>query len=98
MDDLTLFGAASVGAMLTFYALEGRSPRFLLAFAAACLSSSLYGFLAGTWPFGVIELVWSVVALQRWLGRAHGVRPPNLRLRLRWPVRRVRRRPGRSRE
>lgn len=52
--------------MLVFYALESRSPTFMLAFAAACLASSVYGFLQGAYPFGVVELVWSGVALRRW--------------------------------
>ena len=66
MDGLTLFGAASVTSMLVFYAVEDRSSWFVLAFAAACLSSSTYGFLQGAWPFGVVELVWSTIALRRW--------------------------------
>jgi hypothetical protein len=73
MDLLTAFGALSVGAMLVFYALEHRSPRFVLAFAVACLASSAYGFLQGAWPFGVVELIWSGVALRRWRLRTEGV-------------------------
>ena len=69
MDPLTVFGALAVTAMLLFYALEERSPHFVLAFAAACLASSAYGFLQGAWPFGVVELIWSGVALRRWLHR-----------------------------
>lgn len=66
MDGLTLFGALAVALMLTFYALEARSPLFVLAFAGACLASSAYGFLQGAWPFGVVEAIWSVVAVRRW--------------------------------
>ena len=66
MDALTLFGALSVSAMLAFYALAARSAVFVLAFAAACLTSSAYGFLQGARPFGVVELIWSGIALQRW--------------------------------
>ena len=69
MDPLTLFGALAVTAMLVFYALEPRSPVFVLAFAVACLASSAYGFLQGAWPFGVVELIWSAVALRRWWDR-----------------------------
>jgi len=36
MDQLTLFGLLAVTAMLIFYALEDRSPWFILAFAGAC--------------------------------------------------------------
>lgn len=67
MDALTLFGLAAVAAMLLFYALEDRSPAFILAFAAACVLASVYGFLLpGGWPFGLVEGVWSVVAFRRW--------------------------------
>lgn len=66
MDLLTAFGALAVTAMLVFYALESRSAVFVLAFSGACLASSMYGFLQGAWPFGVVELVWSGVALVRW--------------------------------
>jgi hypothetical protein len=30
--------------------------------------ASTYGFLQGAWPFGLVEGVWSLVALRRWLG------------------------------
>jgi len=57
----------AVSTMLIAYALEDRSPGFILLFAAACAASSAYGFLAGTWPFGIVEAVWTTVALRRWL-------------------------------
>jgi hypothetical protein len=66
MDALSTYGALAVTAMLVFYALEPRSPVFVLAFACACLASSGYGFLQGAWPFGVVEFVWAGVALRRW--------------------------------
>jgi hypothetical protein len=66
MNTLTLFGAAAVTGMMVAYALESRSPRWILIFAAACAASSAYGWLAGTWPFGVVEAVWTVIALRRW--------------------------------
>jgi hypothetical protein len=75
MDSLTLFGFLSVAAMLVFYALEERSPSFLLAFAAACWAAAAYGWLAGTWPFAVVEAIWGVVALRRFLGRRVRVAP-----------------------
>jgi hypothetical protein len=64
---LTAFGATAVTFMMLMYALEHRHRRFVLAFAAGCLASSAYGFLAGTWPFGVVELLWSTIALRRYL-------------------------------
>jgi len=66
MDALSLFGLVAVAAMLVFYALEGRSPWFVLAFAGACIAASLYGFLQGAWPFGVVEAIWAIVAARRW--------------------------------
>jgi hypothetical protein len=66
MDKLTLFGFFAVVAMLVCYALENKSPWFILAFAAACVLASVYGFLQGAWPFGLVEAVWSMVALYRW--------------------------------
>lgn len=66
MDPLTLFGLFAVTAMLVFYALEHRSAWFILAFAGACALGSVYGFLQGAWPFGVVEAVWSLVAVRRW--------------------------------
>ena len=66
MDNLTLFGLFAVVAMLVCYALENQSAWFVLAFAGACVLASIYGFLQGAWPFGLVEAVWSLVALYRW--------------------------------
>ncbi len=66
---LTAFGVVAVTSMLLFYALESRSAWFVLAFAIACLASSAYGFLLGSWPFGLVELVWAGVAVARWRTR-----------------------------
>jgi hypothetical protein len=75
MDLLALYGALAVASMLVFYALELRHSAFVLAFAGACLASSLYGFLQGAWPFGVIEIIWAAVAVRRWLSRKAGGPP-----------------------
>ena len=66
MDRLTLFGLFAVTAMLACSALEDRSRWFILAFAAACALGSIYGFLQGAWPFGLVEAAWAAVALRRW--------------------------------
>ncbi|MFN0218237.1 MAG: hypothetical protein ACKVP4_05405 [Hyphomicrobium sp.] len=66
MDGLTLFGLFAVTAMLVFYAIEERSPWYILAFAGACALGSIYGFLQGAWPFGVVEAIWAGVAVHRW--------------------------------
>ena len=66
MSRLSLFGLFAVTAMLVFYALEKRSRWFILAFAGACTLGSIYGFLQGAWPFGLVEAIWSGVAARRW--------------------------------
>jgi hypothetical protein len=66
---LTVFGACAVTFMMVMYALERRGPGFVLAFAVGCALSSTYGFLAGTWPFGVVEAIWSLVAVRRYVGQ-----------------------------
>lgn len=66
LDPLALFGLFAVSAMLLFYALEHRSRWFVLAFAGACVLASIYGFLQGAWPFGLVEGIWALVALNRW--------------------------------
>ena len=70
MDNLTLFGLLAVTLMLVFYALEDRSPWYILAFAGSCLLASAYGFLQGAWPFGLVEAIWSGEAAERWWRRA----------------------------
>ncbi|MGA3238213.1 MAG: hypothetical protein ABSG03_18125 [Bryobacteraceae bacterium] len=66
MDALTLFGLVAVTAMLVCYTLEKRSHWFILAFAFSCAMGSIYGFLQGAWPFGLVESIWCVVAVRRW--------------------------------
>ena len=66
MDILSLFGLFSVTAMLLFYTLEEKSPWFVMAFSGAFGLASVYGFLQGAWPFGLVEAVWMLVALRRW--------------------------------
>lgn len=69
MDALTLFGLCAVSLMLFTYALEGRSRWFTLAFAGSCALGSAYGFLQGAWPFGLVEAIWSLVALNKFRTR-----------------------------
>ena len=66
MDRITIFGLVAVSAMLVFYAMEKRSHWFVLAFAGSCVLASAYGFLQGAWPFGLVEGVWSGIAVRRW--------------------------------
>jgi len=69
VDWLTAFGLFSVTAMLVCYAFEDRSPAFIVAFAGACGLASVYGFMQGAWPFGVVEAIWALIALHRWRKR-----------------------------
>jgi hypothetical protein len=71
MDRLTAFGLIAVTVMVVFYALEHRSRWYILGFSASCVLASIYGFLQGAWPFGIVEAIWSLVALRRFAN------PPN---------------------
>jgi hypothetical protein len=64
---LTVYGACAVTFMMLMYALERRGRGFVAAFACGCALASSYGFLAGTWPFGVVEAIWTLVALRRYV-------------------------------
>lgn len=70
---LNAFGASAVTFMMLMYTFERRHRLFVLGFACGCALSSTYGFLAGTWPFGVVEAVWALIAINRyrtWHGRS----------------------------
>jgi len=69
MSGVSAFGLFAVIAMLVCYALEERSSWFVLAFALSCLLGSVYGFVQGAWPFGIVEAVWSGIAVRRWWRR-----------------------------
>ena len=69
MDALTAFGVGALTFMMLMYALESRGRAFILAFAAGCALSSVYGFVSGAWPFGGVEAVWTLIALRRYLTR-----------------------------
>lgn len=69
---VTLNGVCAVTFMMVMYALESRGRGYVLAFAVGCVASSLYGFLSGAWPFGIVELVWAGVAVGRWRDRPPG--------------------------
>lgn len=66
MTWVTLYGVLAVTFMMVMYALEPNGPLFVLLFALGCALSSLYGFLSGAWPFGVVEGIWCVIALRRY--------------------------------
>jgi hypothetical protein len=64
-----LFGVLAVTVMVVTYALEKRSPAYVLAFALACAAAAVYAVLIRSWPFAGVEAVWCVVALRRWRSR-----------------------------
>lgn len=68
-DPLSIFGLIAVSLMLVFYALEDRHVLFTLGFAGACVLGSVYGFLQGAWPFGLVEAIWATVASRKWWQR-----------------------------
>lgn len=72
MTPFNIFGLFAVTAMVVCYALEKRSPWFILGFAASCVLGSVYGFLQGAWPFGLVEGVWSFIAFKRWWSVGQG--------------------------
>ena len=64
---LTLYGVFAVSFMMAMYTLEHRHRRYVAAFALGCALSSAYGFLSGAWPFGIVEAIWTIIALRRFL-------------------------------
>lgn len=62
---MAIFGAAAIALMPLSYALERRHRAFIALFALSCGLASIYGFLIGSVPFGAVEALWSLVALQR---------------------------------
>lgn len=71
ITSLDLFGLISVILMLVFYALEERNHWFTFCFALSCILGSIYGFLQGAWPFGIVEIVWTMIVLRKWLQIRH---------------------------
>jgi hypothetical protein len=63
---VTVYGVCALSFMMAMYALEHRHRRFIALFALGCVLSSIYGFLSGAWPFGVIELIWAALAIRRY--------------------------------
>jgi hypothetical protein len=69
MDSLSIFGLTATTLMLVCYALEDRSAWFVLGFAVTCALAGVYAFLQGAWPLGLVEIVFTLVALRRWILR-----------------------------
>ena len=64
---IEIFGVCAVSVMVLMYALEHRSPRYILGFSIACVAASLYAMMIESWPFAAVEAVWSIIAARRWL-------------------------------
>jgi hypothetical protein len=71
---LTVFGSVAVGVMMLSYGLEARSKWYVLTFALASAATSLYSGLVAAYPITVIEAIWSLVALRRFIQRAQADR------------------------
>lgn len=65
MNAVTIYGVLALSFMMLMYALESRGRRFVVLFALGCVLSSIYGFASGAWPFGVVEAIWSLIAVRR---------------------------------
>ena len=79
MSGIELFGFVAVIMMVSAYALEDRSPVMVLLFAASCLAAASYAALIRSWPFAVVETIWSFIAFRRWLIRRSSRMAPDER-------------------
>jgi len=66
---LTLFGSVAVSIMFLSYWMESRSKWLVLVFAGGSAATSLYSGLVEAYPITVVEALWALVALQRFLRR-----------------------------
>jgi hypothetical protein len=69
VSGIEIFGIAAVSVMVCAYALEERSPAFILLFAFSCVAAAIYASLIRAWPFAVVEALWSIIAVRRWRHR-----------------------------
>ena len=66
---LTLFGSIAVSTMMVSYWLEHRSKWFVLLFAGGSAATALYSGLVEAYPITVIEAVWTLIALRRFVSK-----------------------------
>jgi len=66
---ITVFGSIAVAIMLLSYWQEARSKWYVLVFAAASAATLVYSGLVEAYPVTVIEVLWAMVALQRFSRR-----------------------------
>ena len=67
---LTAFGSVAVSIMFASYWLEPRSRWFVLVFVAGSGATAAYSGLAAVYPIMVIESLWAIVALRRFITRS----------------------------
>lgn len=51
--------------------MDGLTLFGFFSVTAMLVCYAAYGFLQGAWPFGLVEAVWSVVAVRRWVRVSH---------------------------
>ncbi|AKA48475.1 hypothetical protein IX51_04485 [uncultured archaeon] len=73
LSTLNAFGAAAVTVMMVSYVAEERGTVYTFIFGISSFGASIYGWLSGTWPFGIIEGVWALFALRKWYRRKHPI-------------------------
>ena len=66
---LTIFGSIAVSVMMVSYWLEPRSKWFVLLFAGGSAATALYSGLVEAYPITVIEAVWTLIALRRFVSK-----------------------------
>ena len=64
---LTAFGVLAASTMVTSYALEDRHRHWIAMFAIGCAATAVYGVLTGAWIFAVLETLWAIVAIRKFL-------------------------------
>jgi len=63
---LMFFGFITSVLTLLFFLHQRRYRRAVLALAICLAALSVYAFLQGAWPVGIVEVVWSAATFARW--------------------------------
>ena len=66
LDRLALFGFMSGLLTIQCFPFVRRSRRAKLVFAASLTANSVYGFLSGAWPLGMVAIVVTGMAIYSW--------------------------------
>jgi hypothetical protein len=67
MNWLAAFGLLAATGILVWCTFWSRSPFIALAVVAMCVLASITRFMHDAWLLGVMEAVWAVIAIRRWL-------------------------------